>query len=494
MKLKLENIGAIRNANIDINGLTVIAGENSTGKSTIGKLIYTIVKSLNNFKVENVGFQLSSLKDVTRDFSFIVKKQEMKVLEEDYYKDLCNNCDKLLHAIDELQFYIQSEESTTKFVADKMEWLFLLLIRLIAFFLILPTNINTETHMLTNLSTSRLKKINMFWSIFSEYIDTEETLYLSNSFINVDMDLHFYIDNSSTACIQNVNNIEELLDLLQRCCSIYYDMNNNIDNQTIINDYISSQLTDEFSSGLYSNIFNKPGTVDLFTTPDFHFHINVTPKKYDINAFPENIYFEDATYIESPIMLYFNKYNIPDTPSIPKHIKDLLTKLSTKNKSETSAFATEKTIDKIIGGNFKFDDVSNQFIFEDPIQKPLSMTNIATGTKAIGLLQLLHTNGWIKKDNIIIIDEPEIHLHPKWQLEYCKVISALTSLGISFVITTHSPYIVQALKVYTDKMEISSKANFYITNEEQDGIHITETTNKLSAIYEKLTAPLRELM
>ena len=93
MKLKLENIGAIRNANIDINGLTVIAGENSTGKSTIGKLIYTIVKSLNNFKVENVGFQLSSLKDVTRDFSFIVKKQEMKVLEEDYYKDLCNNCD-----------------------------------------------------------------------------------------------------------------------------------------------------------------------------------------------------------------------------------------------------------------------------------------------------------------------------------------------------------------------------------------------------------------
>lgn len=494
MKLKLENIGAIRNANIDINGLTVIAGENSTGKSTVGKLIYAIVKSLNNFKIENAGFQLSSLETVTTDFLFIVKKQEMKVLREDIYARICSDCKELLSAIHELQYFIQSEESTTKFVTTRMELLFLKLIEIIAFFLILPNGINTETHMLTNLSSSRIKKINMFWSIFSEYIKNKETSYLYNSFKNTDLNLQWIIDQSSTASIQNLNNIEELLDLLQRCSSIYNDMNNNIDNQTIINNYISSQLTDEFSSGLYSNIFKKAGAVDLFATPDCHFHINVKPKKYDINTFPENIYFEDATYIESPIMLYFNKYNIPDTPSIPKHIKDLLTKLSTKNKSETSAFATEKTIDKIIGGNFKFDDVSNQFIFEDPIQKPLSMTNIATGTKAIGLLQLLHTNGWIKKDNIIIIDEPEIHLHPKWQLEYCKVISALTSLGISFVITTHSPYIVQALKVYTDKMEISSKANFYITNEEQDGIHITETTNKLSAIYEKLTAPLRELM
>ena len=40
MKLKLENVGKIRSANIDLNGITVIAGENNTGKSTIGKMLF----------------------------------------------------------------------------------------------------------------------------------------------------------------------------------------------------------------------------------------------------------------------------------------------------------------------------------------------------------------------------------------------------------------------------------------------------------------------
>ena len=40
MKLKLENVGKISSANIDLNGITVIAGENNTGKSTIGKCFF----------------------------------------------------------------------------------------------------------------------------------------------------------------------------------------------------------------------------------------------------------------------------------------------------------------------------------------------------------------------------------------------------------------------------------------------------------------------
>jgi len=48
MNLKLENIGIVKKADINLDGLTVIAGENDTGKSTVGKALYSIIKSISN--------------------------------------------------------------------------------------------------------------------------------------------------------------------------------------------------------------------------------------------------------------------------------------------------------------------------------------------------------------------------------------------------------------------------------------------------------------
>lgn len=45
MKLKLKNVGKIKHAEIDLQGIAVIAGENNTGKSTIGKMLYCIFDS-----------------------------------------------------------------------------------------------------------------------------------------------------------------------------------------------------------------------------------------------------------------------------------------------------------------------------------------------------------------------------------------------------------------------------------------------------------------
>ncbi|HIC78966.1 MAG TPA: ABC transporter ATP-binding protein, partial [Sulfurovum sp.] len=44
MELQLKNIGMIKEANVKLDGLTVIAGENDTGKSTVGKALYSILK------------------------------------------------------------------------------------------------------------------------------------------------------------------------------------------------------------------------------------------------------------------------------------------------------------------------------------------------------------------------------------------------------------------------------------------------------------------
>jgi predicted ATP-dependent endonuclease of OLD family len=41
MKLHIENFRKIASADLELNGLTVVIGDNNTGKSTIGKLWYS---------------------------------------------------------------------------------------------------------------------------------------------------------------------------------------------------------------------------------------------------------------------------------------------------------------------------------------------------------------------------------------------------------------------------------------------------------------------
>lgn len=45
MELTIKNIGKIANADIKLNGITVVAGENNTGKSTIEKYCIPIFRA-----------------------------------------------------------------------------------------------------------------------------------------------------------------------------------------------------------------------------------------------------------------------------------------------------------------------------------------------------------------------------------------------------------------------------------------------------------------
>ena len=48
MKLKITNINKVKDADIHLNGLTVIVGENGTGKSTVGRVLFSTIKALAN--------------------------------------------------------------------------------------------------------------------------------------------------------------------------------------------------------------------------------------------------------------------------------------------------------------------------------------------------------------------------------------------------------------------------------------------------------------
>ena len=52
MQISLKNISKIKEADIKINGITIIAGENNTGKSSVGKALWAIFNSFYNIDKE----------------------------------------------------------------------------------------------------------------------------------------------------------------------------------------------------------------------------------------------------------------------------------------------------------------------------------------------------------------------------------------------------------------------------------------------------------
>ena len=45
--ISVRDVHAIKEAEIDLNGITVLSGENGCGKSTLSKLLYGFIKSYN---------------------------------------------------------------------------------------------------------------------------------------------------------------------------------------------------------------------------------------------------------------------------------------------------------------------------------------------------------------------------------------------------------------------------------------------------------------
>jgi len=137
-------------------------------------------------------------------------------------------------------------------------------------------------------------------------------------------------------------------------------------------------------------------------------------------------------------------------------------------------------------GNFQKDDGGTFFFEKDKTR--IELINTATGIKYFGILQVLADNGWFSENNVIVLDEPEVHLHPKWQLEMAKIIVELVKNGVKVLVNSHSPYMIEALERYGEKAEINM--DFYLA--EKNGIidKVEDNNSKtLAKIFNKLSAP-----
>lgn len=104
--------------------------------------------------------------------------------------------------------------------------------------------------------------------------------------------------------------------------------------------------------------------------------------------------------------LMYNRFE-EDTDSLQKKaINDLLLEGNLKN--------IYAQLDKVCIGELERESTGKISFKTKNDKKELSITNLSTGLKTFTIIKTLLQNGYLEEKGTIILDEPEIHLHPDW--------------------------------------------------------------------------------
>ena len=68
---------------------------------------------------------------------------------------------------------------------------------------------------------------------------------------------------------------------------------------------------------------------------------------------------------------------------------------------------------------------------------------------------VLYLRNKIKLGDVLIVEEPESHLHPAMQVELTRQLAALVRLGIRVIVTTHSEWVLEELANIVRRSELS---------------------------------------
>lgn len=236
--------------------------------------------------------------------------------------------------------------------------------------------------------------------------------------------------------------------------------------------------------------------------------------KYHGDDFKFSSYFQDKYTFEKSGDLFINDVFYIDSFSCldvgqsngltnTNHVKLLLNAIDSSSDESKDFFdpIKSKNIEKIlecinslIKGNFRYDD--GELIYRDDYGVSCSMNSTASGIKQIGIIQLLLSYRKLKENSFLIIDEPEVNLHPEWQIVFAKILVILAKeLNIHVYINTHSPMFIEAMSLYSEKYGLKNESNFYLTERHKSGgFYFNKIDNDdMGAVYENLSRPYDDL-
>ena len=421
MKLIFDNIGMLEHAEISLRKLCVIAGENDNGKSTIGKIVFCIVKAINRYR-----------------------------------EDL--------------------QESKEFWVGEKREEIYFRLREALS-----PTN-PKALDVLRGMRMPPRHRLN-----------AEEQLAAIDEWIQRVLALAELSPEDRPEVIALRDEIQAMRDQPE-------DAKQSIENalnKVFASEFDASLLLQGATEGRIQLLENDLTLIDLAVTDD----------RVRVMGEVEPMALKDATFIDSPLILNHHDVLARSQTLLDMdqrrsgrlgmsfttlHTKDLFDKLRTpvlpfdllSLGDTTGVSRVLADLQTLIDGEVAYDKTERDFVFRRPSGASISIKNTASGIKVFGLLKMLVANEFVAKGTVLIFDEPENHLHPKWQLKLAEVLIKLVESGVYVVVSSHSPYLIEALKRGVDRAGLANEARFALATEKN-----IQDEDRLSDIFSVLAEP-----
>lgn len=139
---------------------------------------------------------------------------------------------------------------------------------------------------------------------------------------------------------------------------------------------------------------------------------------------------------------------------------------------ESLAYKTTARVEELLGGYFYYDEeIGEPYFFPNkPRQQPYSAQCCSNGELTLGFLQAALLLGCWEDKHLIVLDSPDAYLSPDWIVEYARLIVWINkALGTRFVISTHNPDMVSAIRYISETEETLDAVRFYLAKKNDDG-------------------------
>lgn len=402
MKLRVDNFALIKHAEIDIDGITVIAGNNNTGKSTVGKILYSMFNALNNLDDKIRKQRKEQLTEAVR-YSFFEMARE---------KRLFNRFSMIAYIVRRVLDDIAEGE---------IGW---------------------------------------------------ESIYTS-------LGEKFDIELS-----------DEIKDKLQKEVEVVCTW----PKERLLMDSLQSSFHGVFN-GQINSLYQteEKAKIELCIKDTL---TSIAFQKNDIVHYSSDIsLIHKAIYYSSPLVIDFiDSWKFPDV--LMRNLCRLLINYGDDITDEQNLFAQSMQLGRLESVISKIRTVipgqlirsSRDYALQLPnCSEPINLKNLSTGIKAFMVLKMLIEANIISRRDVVVLDEPEIHLHPTWQLLYAELIVLLQKeFALSVVITTQSNFFLNAIETYSRKYATVDKLKLYLADVQADGAVMKDVTNNPELIYQKM--------